>query len=61
MNLYKSLSKRKNNFLKYIDNEYIFTQWLMRSYEADFGQRLKDCNILKITQLLKIQRTKTTE
>ena len=61
MNLDKSLFKRKNKFLKYIDNEYILTQWLVRNYEADFGQTLKDCNILQITQLLKIQRTKITE
>ena len=36
----------------------ILTVWLMRNYDADFGQTLKDCNILQITQLLKIQRTK---
>ena len=33
----------------------------VRNYEADFGQTLKDCNILQITQLLKIQRTRITE
>ena len=36
----------------------ILTVWLMRNYEADFGQTLKECSILQITQLLKIQRTK---
>ena len=33
----------------------------MRNYEAVFGQTLKDCNILQITQLLKVQGTKITE
>ena len=61
MNLDKSLSKRKNKFQKYIDNEYILTEWLMKNYEAVFRQALKDWNILKITQLLKIQGTKITE
>ena len=51
MNLDKSLSKRKNKFQKYIENEYILTVWLMRNYKADFGQILKDCNILQIMEL----------
>ena len=57
MNLDKAPSKRKKEFQKYIDNEYILTELLMRNYEADFWQTLKDWNILQITQLLKIQRT----
>ena len=61
MNLDKSLSKRKNEFSKCIDNEYVLTEWLMRRYEADFGQILNDWNILQITQFLKIQRTTLTE
>ena len=32
----------------------------VRNCEADYGQTLKDCNILQITQLLKIPRTKIT-
>ena len=59
--LIKSLSKRKNEFQKYIDNEYILTEWLMRNYKADFRQTLKDCNILQVTQFLEIQRTRITE
>ena len=45
----------------------VYRQWIyfdgmtVRNCEADFGQTLKDCNILQITQLLKIQRTKITE
>ena len=57
MNLDKAPSKRKKEFQKYVDNEYILTELLMRNYEADFWQTLKDWNILQITQLLKIQRT----
>ena len=41
MNLDKPLSNRKNKFQKYIDNEYILTEWLMRKYEVDFGKTLK--------------------
>ena len=33
----------------------------VRNYETDFVQTLKDFNILQITQLLKIQRTRITE
>ena len=61
MNLDKAPSKRKKEFQKYIDNEYILTELLMRNYEADFWQTLKDWNILQITQLLKIQKTTITE
>ena len=61
MNLDKSLSKRKNEFQKYIDNEYILTECLMKNYEAVFWQTLKDWNILKIALLLKIQGTTLTE
>ena len=61
MNLDKSLSKRKNKFQKYIDKEYTLTEWLMRNYEDDIGQTLKNCNLLQITQLLKTQRTKIIE
>ena len=61
MNLDKAPSKRKKEFQKYIDNEYILTELLMRNYEADFWQTLKDWNILQITQLLKIQRTIITK
>ena len=61
MNLDKSLSKRKKEFPKYIDNEYILTEWLIRSYEADFEKTLNDWDILQITQLLKIQRATVTE
>ena len=61
MNLDKAPSKRKKEFQKYIDNEYILTELLMRNYEADFWQTLKDWNILQITQLLKIQRTTITK
>ena len=61
MNLDKAPSKRKREFQKYIDNEYILTELLMRNYEADFWQTLKDWNILQITQLLKIQRTTITK
>ena len=42
MDLDKALSKRKQEFQKYIDNEYILTEWLLRNYEADFWQPLKD-------------------
>ena len=34
---------------------------MIRSYEADFGQTLNDWNVLKITQLLKVQRTTVTD
>ena len=61
MNLDKAPSKRKKEFQKYIDNEYILTELLMRNYEAYFWQTLKDWNILQITQLLKIQKTTITE
>ena len=47
MNLDKAPSKRKKEFQKYIDNEYILTELLMRNYEADFWQTLKDRNILQ--------------
>ena len=33
----------------------------MRNYEADFGQTLRDWNILQITQILKIQGTTIAE
>ena len=61
MNLDKAPSKRKKEFQKYIDSEHILTELLMRNYEADFWQTLKDWNILQITQLLKIQRTTITK
>ena len=54
------LSKGKKAFPKYTNNKYNLTEWLMRSYKADFGQILNDWNILQIIQLLKIQRTKVT-
>ena len=38
-----------------------FDRMTVRNYEADFGQTLKDWNILQITQLLKIQRTTITD
>ena len=34
----------------------LLTEWLMRNCEADFGQTLKDCNILQVKNLLEIQR-----
>ena len=61
MNLDKSLFKKKTDSKSIIDNEYILTEWLMRNCEADFGQSLKGCNILQITQLLKIQRRRMAE
>ena len=63
MNLGKSQIsfQTKKRIPKNKDNENIVTEWLMRRYEADFGQTLNDWNILQITQLLKIQRTALTE
>ena len=60
MNIDKSISKRKKQIPK------VYLQWItnfdtIRNYKADFGQTLKHCNILQITQLLKIQRTKIME
>ena len=65
-NFYQDKWTLINHFLYEKNISKVYRQWIyfdgmtVRNCKADYGQTLKDCNILQIKQLLKIQRTKIT-